>query len=179
MPRQKKRSEFQLPLIDDASSGAIFSECGKYRYLLWRRWDITKPIMTLCLVNPSTAGKFDNDQTVSRCVNRAKRLGFGGIRIVNLFAFQSSDPEQLYSQIDPIGPENDLYIEQACRDTDLILCGWGNHGNYQNRGKDVLERMVANGNTPMGLSLNIDGSPTHPLYLAYALKPFALSMTSN
>ena len=36
-------------------SGAQFSRCRRWRYLLWRRWDESKPVANFLMLNPSTA----------------------------------------------------------------------------------------------------------------------------
>ena len=41
-----------------SDAGAEFSPCRKWRYLLWRRWDRTKPVANFLMLNPSTADEF-------------------------------------------------------------------------------------------------------------------------
>ncbi|KAA0997816.1 DUF1643 domain-containing protein [Paraburkholderia panacisoli] len=35
--------------------GAHISDCGAYRYRLWREWDRSKPTLAFLMLNPSTA----------------------------------------------------------------------------------------------------------------------------
>lgn len=48
---------------------AKISECGKYRYSLWRVWDKTKPTFTSIGLNPSTADHIEDDPTITRCIS--------------------------------------------------------------------------------------------------------------
>src|SRR5262245_23656231 len=51
-------------------SGAIFSDCEKYRYVLWRQWDLLDPepcFMAFVGLNPSTADESLDDPTIRRC----------------------------------------------------------------------------------------------------------------
>jgi len=157
-------------------SGAHFSPCGRYRYLLWRYWDDNRPPALFVMLNPSTADEIDNDPTVERCQRRAKALGFGGIRVVNIFALRSTDPAALYEAQDPIGPENDEVILEATIGAGLVICAWGTHGNFLSRGKQVMSLFHRAGVMAHCLQLNADGTPQHPLYIAYEVMPKPMPM---
>jgi hypothetical protein len=159
------------PSLLGSASTASFSDCKKYRYSLWRSWDETKPTAVFLMLNPSTADELTNDNTVERCQRRANSLGYGSLKVVNLFAFRSTDPQQLYLQADPIGPENDEAILKATTNAGIVICGWGTHGSFRNRGAQVVELLRRNGIKPYYLVLNKDGSPGHPLYVAYKVPP--------
>lgn len=161
-------------LFDD--TGANFSACRTYRYKLWRRWNTAKPHLACICLNPSTADEVDNDPTVKRLIRRAMAYGAGGLVLANLYAYRSTDPDVLPTVDDPVGPENDTAILDACRDAMFVLCGWGKNGTLLNRAAQVLSLLRQNGITPMCLATNTDGSPTHPLYLSYELKPLPLPM---
>jgi len=152
-------------------SGATFSECRNYRYQLWRVWDESKPAAVFLMLNPSTADDVDNDPTVERCQRRVHALGYGSLMVVNIFAFRSTDPMALYEQSDPVGPGNDEAILLATKAAGIVICGWGTDGSLRGRGKQVIELLRKNGITPHYLKLNKDGSPGHPLYIAYSVQP--------
>lgn len=152
--------------------GAEFSPDRKYRWSLYRIWQPKNPLACYVLLNPSTADEFSNDPTVSRCQVRALNAGFGGLLVVNIFAWRSTDPVALYHAADPVGGlSNDMAILAAARKSKLVVCGWGKHGALQDRGKKVLELIRSAGKVPHALRINSDGSPEHPLYLSYKLQP--------
>jgi hypothetical protein len=152
--------------------GAEFSPDRKYRWTLHRIWQPTAPLVCYVLLNPSTADETANDPTVSRCQARAINAGFGGLLVVNIFAWRSTDPAALYKVADPVGgAPNNMAIMNAARKSKLVVCGWGMHGVLQNRGEKVLELIRSAGKVPHALRINSDGSPKHPLYLSYKLKP--------
>lgn len=151
-------------------SEAVFSDCRKYRYFLKRVWNENKPLITFCMLNPSTADAFKNDPTIERCERRAKEMDYGGIVIVNLFAFRSTNPKVLNKCKNPIGSLNDSFIKKALHDTQRFVCGWGNHGKILNRHKDVLDIIIKNKIEPLCLGQNKDGSPRHPLYVSYEMR---------
>lgn len=161
-----------MSLFEDLS-GARFSPCMQYRYSLWRRWDESKPFATFVMLNPSTADEVQNDPTVERCQRRSLAMGFGGLRVANIFALRSTDPQGLYKTDDPIGPENDAAILEAARDSAMVICAWGGHGKHLGRGAQVRSMLLDAGVTPHYLQLNDDGTPKHPLYVAYDIQPTA------
>lgn len=159
-----------MSLFEDLN-GARFSPCMKYRYALWRIWDASKPALVFVMLNPSTADLYKNDPTVERCQRRAVQMGFGGLRVANIFAFRSTDPNPLYDLDDPVGPENDAAIVEAAKLGGLVVCGWGTHGNLHKRGQQVIGLLQRNGIKPHYLKLNADKTPAHPLYIGYEVTP--------
>ena len=85
-------------------SGAIFSECKKYRYLLWRKWGKSphsKYVMFVGL-NPSTADESIDDPTIRRCICFAKDWGYDGLFMANLFAYRATYPVDMFKFAEPI-----------------------------------------------------------------------------
>src|SRR6185436_15553088 len=115
--------------------GAIFSPCRLYRYALWRVWS-DKPALVVIGLNPSTADENTNDPTVTRCQRRAEMLGCGGLWMLNLFAWRSTDPDAMKAAARPVQPadseENDVALRVHTR-FGLVVCGWGNHGEHRGR----------------------------------------------
>lgn len=156
-------------------TGAIFSACETYRYQLWRIWDESHPPAVFVMLNPSTADEAVNDPTVERCERRARMMGYGGLRVANIFALRSTDPDALYQHADPVGPQNDAAILESVNGAGIVICAWGGHGKLNDRGAFVLGLLREAGVIPHYLKLNGDGTPKHPLYVGYADRPVAWS----
>ena len=58
-----------------------------YRYSLSRVWGNSKPYVLFIGLNPYTADENTDDPTTKRCIDYAKRWGYGGLRMANLFGF--------------------------------------------------------------------------------------------
>jgi len=142
---------------------AILSEDRKYRYVLWRIWDQSKPMVLFIALNPSTADETHDDRTVSKCIGFARKWDYGGITLVNLFAFRATKPVDLINAPDPIGSENDKWIEEQIGKADLVVGVWGNHGGFMGRESHILEKVPE----LYYLKMNKTGHPAHPLYLSY------------
>lgn len=154
--------------------GAAFSPCRRYRYRLWRKWNPSKESACFVLLNPSTADEKENDPTVERCQRRAVQMGFGGIEVVNIFAFRATDPAVMKNAEHPIGEDNDAAIIDAAVGSGMIICGWGEHGAHLGRGVDVLTLLLhapITASRLYHLGRNASGQPRHPLYVPYSVKP--------
>lgn len=143
---------------------AVISPCERYRYQLTRRWNTGRTVVFIML-NPSTADAFIDDPTIRRVCNFAQRWGFAGVRVVNLFALRAKDPQALTKAEDPIGPENDQRIWDACDGGDQVILAWGAHGALQGRGAEVMAVLMEGEFMLWHLGLTKDGHPRHPLYL--------------
>lgn len=157
----------------DIQSGAIFDETRMYRYSLWRTWDEAKPKVSFVMLHPGTADETYDDLTITRCINFAKRWGFGSLEVVNLFAYQAIDFKELQEVADPVGKENDAFILQAAERSDKLVIAWGNKGDYLNRDMEVLQLLVDY--RLYAIDLCKGGHPRHPLYLSSHLDLVKLS----
>jgi hypothetical protein len=152
-------------------SGAEFSPCRRWRYLLWRRWNASQPVANFLMLNPSTADELKLDPTCARARDYAERWGFGALIVTNIFAFRNTNPNQMKAEADPVGPGNDAAIVRAAKQSALVVCAWGNHGRFLGRSGEVLEKLKANRIALHALRVNANGEPAHPLYLPGKLKP--------
>jgi hypothetical protein len=150
-------------------SGAKFSRCRRWRYLLWRKW-ADGPVANFLMLNPSTADEVKLDPSCTRARLYAERWGFGALIVTNLFGWRATDPDEMKVARDPVGSLNDAAILKAAREADLVVCAWGNHGAHLGRSKKVLELLSRNKAELHALRLNACGEPAHPLYLPGALK---------
>jgi len=149
-------------------SGAVYSEDERYRYLLWRKWD-DRPAATFLMLNPSTATEAVLDPTVMRCRMHARAWGYGGLVVANLFAYRATDPRELLTLDDPVGPANDATISHVIAEAPLLVCAWGAHGDLNGRARQVLDLLR---DTPLYvLGLTKGGQPRHPLYMRADLEP--------
>jgi hypothetical protein len=120
-------------------------------------------------------------------VGFARQWGFGSVTVLNLFARISSSPALLKRAADPVGLDNDQWLQAALNGQgSAIWLGWGNLGSWRGRDRQVLELVqqglaaeprLANG--LLGLGLTAQGQPRHPLYAAAALAPQRLSLAQS
>lgn len=145
---------------------ATISECGRYRYALWRKWAPGETVMFVGL-NPSTADATLDDPTIRRCIGFARAWGYGGLMMANLFAWRATDPRDIRHAADPVGPHNDVALGTAHRNAALTVAAWGINGTFGGR-NNVVRAMLPRLHC---LRLTKDGHPSHPLYLPARLWP--------
>ena len=155
----------------DAASVAVYSDCGRYRYALTRVWREGGARALFVMLNPSTATEWRNDPTVERCERRARALGCGAFRVVNIFAWRATDPLAMRAAADPVGAENDAAILDGVAWAERIVCAWGTHGAHLGRGAAVERLLRGTGRELSVLGLTKAGHPQHPLYIGYDRQP--------
>ena len=143
---------------------AVISDCGKYRYELHREWDKEKGKVLFIMLNPSTADGLNNDLTTIRCMNFAKKWGYGGIMIGNIYPFRAKRPKDLRKWLkneevdhEYVGYDNRNHVYGMAERANLIVCAWGcNH-------KGIPEMLEYTSDLHY-LELCDDGiTPKHPL----------------
>jgi hypothetical protein len=159
-------------VIAQELGGAVFDAHGIYRYLLWRCWDTRAPRIVFVMLNPSMADATKNDPTIRRCISFACRWGFGSMEVVNLFAYRATDWRELARASDPVGPDNDAYVEYSVNRANLVMVAWGNQGALREQSRRVLFLMQQ----PIHcLGVTRRGHPRHPLYVNGHTQPLPLS----
>lgn len=154
-------------------NGATISDCGRYRYRLWRWWG-HGPKVTFVMLNPSTADATVPDPTTTRCIGFARSWGYGSIELVNLFPWRAKDPKALVAAHK--AGENiwqsrirNNHVAAALRRSDTVVVAWGAH---KLAGDEWLTMPLASDDLHgydcselMCFGTTKSGAPLHPLYL--------------
>ena len=118
-------------------------------------------------LNPSTADGNTDDPTVRRFTGFARKWGFSGVYVLNLFAYRATLPSELKNAYDPVGVLNDLYLNIYREKSEQVIVAWGVHGEFRGRAGEVLLEGIL-GHELYCLGLTKEGYPRHPLYLPRA-----------
>lgn len=158
----------QPDLFDQMEMSAVITgpdDC--YRTELRRVWNRDLPLLVVCMLNPSTADHRKNDPTILTLIHFARLWGYGGVLVVNLFAFRASEPAAMMKASDPFGP-NAATIEAAMAyaraNRGRLLVAWGNDGAFEGRDEWFSNRALqVYGLTLICLGRTLSGHPKHPL----------------
>ena len=150
----------KLELFYSKLNGAIFSNTRHKRFVLWRTWNLERPHVIFIGINPSNADEIRNDPTIIKLTQIAKYWDYGGLIIMNLVAYISSDPKKIRRS--PSFEIEDMYLEEFGKVGESVVVIWGNEGEkYMDRVNKVRELYPE----VFCFNQNKNGHPTHPLYL--------------
>lgn len=120
--------------------------------------------MLFVMLNPSTADASEDDPTIRRCIEFAKREGCARVQVVNLYAFRATSPEEMLAEPSRVGPDNAMHLKRALSLHRYPVLAWGNNAEPAlEKSFELLIKEV--GCTPRCLGKNQGGQPKHPLYL--------------
>ena len=151
------------------NAGATISRCGKFRYSLTREWLGGDGVVAFIMLNPSTADAMQDDPTIRRCIGFAKAWRYAGLEVVNLYAFRATRPADMFAAEDPVGPENDAHIVEACARASMVIVAWGAIAALRRDRVAAARAMIRRGIYALGLTSA--GEPRHPLYVRGDAQP--------
>lgn len=143
---------------------AIISPCGRYRYRLTRG---AGRLLAFVMLNPSTADADQDDPTIRRCLAFAKREGYDGIDVANVYAWRATDPRALLSAANPFG-DNDTHLLDLSLRHKVIVCAWGSNAiqAHVDHARRILTGKRGSHTARLFcLGTTKNGSPRHPLYV--------------
>lgn len=155
----------------------------RYRYTLTRDltgwyWDDPQGQgidATMCwvMLNPSTADDVLDDQTIRQVMSFTYKARYTRLIVVNLFAARATQPAELLTMDDPVGPDNHLVVERAMTDSARVVFAWGAwysaNDHKMGRAAPAVENLAGRmGHRPLCLGKTKNGSPKHPCRLPHA-----------
>lgn len=156
---------------------AQFSPCRNYRFVLTRTWD-ERPVLVVCMFNPSDANEEIDDPTISLLCHIASFNGYGGIVVVNAIPLCSSKPAEAIDMVQTWDKRRDWHardrlhenlgvIVKQVETAGAVLLAWGALGDRCADWMDtVIEEIECSkpDTTPMYcLAKTKAGHPMHPL----------------
>lgn len=125
---------------------------------------IPRKVLGFVLCNPSTAGAYRDDRTVTLCSSIARRWGFPQLVIVNTTPMVSTDPSATPKGLPHHGVVNDALVTEVARNADMVVCGWGTVASRTEAAHalSVIRRATPRALYAVGVTV-VGGVPRHPL----------------
>jgi len=119
----------------------VFNESRTERFLLRKVWDESKAIVSLIMLNPSSAEVVTIDMTVHYAICNLYKLGYGGVEILNMTSTIASklDTNNLI-----LSDENLDYILESVKHSDKTILAWGRCGEGNKKISDLQMEVIRN-----------------------------------
>jgi hypothetical protein len=147
------------------NKSAIFSQDKLHRFVLTRVWDDTLPKAMCIGLNPSTANEEKDDSTIRYLVKVLVSCGYGGLTMVNLFSYITSDPTNLldshFNTRYP-NPANESWIDESVKDCQAIIFCWGDFAQAHIKAREIQKRFPS----ALCFGKSKKGNPYHPQRMA-------------
>jgi hypothetical protein len=148
-----------------------------HRYTLRRNWLGGHGVVNWIMLNPSTADDTFDDATIRRCVGFAKRWGYSGISVTNLFAYRATDPKELRILLNccggfrlAIGERSAEHIDREAKASAIVVCAWGDNCDVlPHRDLDVISMLRYR--DLYCIRRTKKGNPAHPVREPYTDQP--------
>ncbi len=158
---------------------------ANHRYILRRSWLGNGGVVNFIMLNPSTADDTFNDATIRRCIGFAKRWGFCGLVVTNLFAYRATQPRDLRSLLNreggfrlAMGEDNMAHLDREARDAHKVVCAWGDNCDMlPQQAQDVI-RMLSYRDLYC-IRKTKGGNPAHPVREPYTAVPLLLRSSDS
>lgn len=153
------------------SSGAM--TIGAHRLSLYRNWTSGKGTLGWVMLNPSTADFEIDDPTIRRCIGFAKRWGFSGIHVCNLFTRRATKPKELHG-LKPSELNHEI-ADDRIRDLvgrcSRVVVAWGANGDRWPERVAEVHALLGETIEVVDLGTTKLGQPVHPLYIPWDRQP--------
>lgn len=148
---------------------AEFSPDRKFRYLLGREWDASKPRVCWIGHNPSGAGEYNDDMTATKYVGFSQRNDFGSYVALNISPAITANPVEAAAI--EISPESRFHCwAEAMSQSSAVVFAWGDDASRL--GRHVIDGAVSfallAGKRIYCLGRTKNGNPRHASRLPYS-----------
>ena len=157
----------------------FISRSKKYRWSLSFEISKSKKELIFIGLNPSLSDLFYLDNTTKKIIKICRNYDYGRLKIINLFALISKNPNKLLLHKNPVGYLNNKLIDKSLEywsenNNCHLWLGWGNKGTILKRNQKISKKIMKfykakknNFEEPLGplfIKKTKKENPIHPLY---------------
>ena len=112
------------------------------------------------MLNPSVGNETYDDKTIKRLIVFAKKFGYGGFYIGNIFPNVNTKVDDLYLDLSHDKKKNRKHVSSMIGKSESVVYAWG---KTIDNPPSWIDKIVAK---PLCFGFNKNGTPKHPLYLS-------------
>jgi len=157
----------------------LISRKREYRWSLNFKITNSKKEVIFIGLNPSLSDLTYIDKTTQKIIKICKNYNYGKLKIINLFALISKNPDKLLIHNKPVGYLNNKIINKSLKywsenENCHLWLGWGNKGIFYNRNYKISKKIMnsyakkkdnfVNPLGPLFIKKTKKQNPIHPLY---------------
>ncbi|WP_354163636.1 MULTISPECIES: DUF1643 domain-containing protein [unclassified Bradyrhizobium] len=159
----------QFPLQPGIVGQAWLSDCGRYRYKLYRRRCEGRGNVLWIGHNPSTAAGNIDDPTIRREMEFSWREGFREMVKMNVMDYRATNPTDLHPKklrLPPFSRDNFARIAQQASMSHRVVLAYGNVANHHRKLLlRLLKALEGCEDKITCLGFTSKRHPRHPLYV--------------
>lgn len=143
----------------------IYSDDSKRRYMMTIEWDKTKDTAAVIMLSAGTSDGIVQDHTTAYTISNLNRLGYGSVRILNLYTTINNGRAVIAEDSDK---RNITYIANAAKEVDTVIyaagTGHANNKRFRQREREVMDALKPYEDKLMCITDGCGGKFYHPLY---------------
>ena len=143
----------------------IYSDDSKRRYMMTIEWDKAKQSAAIIMLSAGTSDGITFDHTTAYTISNLNRLGYGSVRILNLYSTINNGRAVIAEDSDK---RNITYIANAAKEVDTVIyaagTGHANNKRFRQRERDVMDALKPYEDKLMCITDGFGGRFYHPLY---------------
>lgn len=143
----------------------IYSDDSKRRYMMTIEWDKTKDTAAVIMLSAGTSDGIVQDHTTAYTISNLQRLGYGSVRILNLYSTINNGRAVIAEDNDK---RNITYIVNAAKEVDTVIyaagTGHANNKKFRQRENEVMIALKPYEDKLMCITDGYGGKFYHPLY---------------
>ena len=143
----------------------IYSDDSKRRYMMTIEWDKAKDTAAVIMLSAGTSDGIVQDHTTAYTISNLQRLGYGSVRILNLYSTINNGRAVIADDSDK---RNITYIANAAKEVDTVIyaagTGHSNNKKFRQRERAVMDALKPYEDKLMCITDGYGGKFYHPLY---------------
>ena len=143
----------------------IYSDDSKRRYMMTIEWDKAKEAAAVIMLSAGTSDGINIDHTTAYTISNLHRLGYGSVRILNLYSTINNGRAVIAEDDDK---RNITYIANAAKEVDTVIyaagTGRSNNKRFRKRERAVMEALEPYEDKLMCITDGCGGKFYHPLF---------------